>query len=131
MDVFAVGTDHAVWHRSWQGAGWSGWQSLGGLVDSPPEVVAWGPGRIDLFAVGTDHAMWHRWWSGGSWGGWESLGGVIDSPPSVVRRNITFKKGMHQPQPVPAPPHCDIWLGTRGCSRRAKFSNFRRVTWKQ
>jgi hypothetical protein len=84
MDVFAVGTDHAVWHRSWQGAGWGRWESLGGVVDSPPEVVAWGPGRIDLFAVGTDHAMWHRWWNGGSWGGWESLGGVLDSPPSVV-----------------------------------------------
>jgi hypothetical protein len=35
---------------------------------------------------------------------------------------------MHQPQPVPAPPHCAIWLATRGRSRRAKFTSFRRVT---
>ena len=27
----------------------------------------------------------------------------------------------------PAPPHADSWLGTRGCWRRTKLTNFRRV----
>jgi hypothetical protein len=65
-------------------ASWGGWESLGGLLISPPEAVSWGPNRLDVFAVGTDHALWHRWWDGSSWGGWESLGGILESPPEAV-----------------------------------------------
>ena len=84
MDVFAVGTDHAMWHRWWDGNAWGGWESLGGVLASPPSAVAWAPNRLDVFAVGTDHAMWHRWWDGNAWGGWESLGGVLTSRPRAV-----------------------------------------------
>ena len=63
---------------------WSGWNSLGGVVTSPPHAVAWGPNRLDIFAVGQDHAVWHEWWDGANWGGWESLGGVVTSPPHTV-----------------------------------------------
>ena len=37
---------------------------------------------------------------------------------------------MHHPHPVPAPPHIDSWLGTRGALCRVQFTSFRRVTWK-
>ena len=84
LDVFAQGTDHALWHRWWDGSSWGGWESLGGVLTSPPSVVSWGPNRLDLFALGQDHGLWHRWWDGSSWGGWESLGGVLTSPPSAV-----------------------------------------------
>jgi Common central domain of tyrosinase len=84
LDVFVVGTDHAMWHRWWDGAAWGGWESLGGILASPPEAVSWGPNRLDVFVVGTDHAMWHRWWDGAAWGGWESLGGVLTWPPRAV-----------------------------------------------
>ena len=63
---------------------WSGWESLGGIVSSPPMSVAWGPNRLDSFALGQDHALWHRWWDGTNWGGWESLGGILTSPPTAV-----------------------------------------------
>jgi hypothetical protein len=63
---------------------WSGWESRGGVVISPPVVVSWGPDRIDLFALGGDHALWHQAWDGASWSGWESRGGVLTSRPSVV-----------------------------------------------
>lgn len=84
LDIFALGTDSALYHRWWDGAAWGGWESLGGVIESPPEVVSWRPDRLDIFALGTDHALWHRWWDGASWGGWESLGGVLTSPPTAV-----------------------------------------------
>lgn len=38
-------------------AAWGGWESLGGILISPPQVVSWGPDRLDVFALGTDHAL--------------------------------------------------------------------------
>jgi len=84
LDAFAVGTDHAMWHRWWNGASWGGWESLGGVLTSLPNAVSWGPNRLDIFALGANHAMWHRWWDGSRWGGWESLGGILTSPPNAV-----------------------------------------------
>jgi hypothetical protein len=84
LDVFALGTDSALYHRWWNGSTWGGWESLGGTLASPPEVVSWGTNRLDVFALGTDHALWHRWWNGSAWGGWESLGGTLSSPVSAV-----------------------------------------------
>jgi len=65
-------------------AAWGAWESLGGVLESPPKVVAWGPNRLDIFAMGTDSALYHRWWDGANWGGWESLGGTLESPPKAV-----------------------------------------------
>jgi acylphosphatase len=81
MEVFARGTDKAVWHM-WQTApsnGWSGWASMGGWVD----IIKTGrnaDGRLELFARGSDAALWHIWQNsaGGSLSGWQSLGGWID-----------------------------------------------------
>jgi hypothetical protein len=84
LDIFAVGTDSALWHRWWDGNAWGGWESLGGVLQSPPSVAAWGPNRLDVFVVGTDSAMWHKWWDGNTWHDWESLGGILESPPTVV-----------------------------------------------
>ena len=79
-----LGTDSACWHKWWDGNAWGGWESLGGLLISPPTAVCWGPNRIDLFGVGEDSACWHKWWDGKEWGGWESLGGIIVSQPAAV-----------------------------------------------
>jgi hypothetical protein len=63
---------------------WGAWESLGGVLESPPQAVAWAPNRLDIVAVGIDNAVWHRWWDGGAWGGWESLGGSVISPPTIT-----------------------------------------------
>lgn len=84
LDIFALGTDQALYHRWWNGSAWGGWESLGGTLVSTPSVVCWGPNRIDIFGVGTNNALWHKWWDGAKWGGWESLGGILTSPPSAV-----------------------------------------------
>jgi hypothetical protein len=84
IDVFARGTDNAMYHRWWDGANWGGWENLGGVILSDPVAVSWGANRLDVFAEGTDGAVYHRWWDGANWGGWESLGGVITSNISAV-----------------------------------------------
>lgn len=82
LDVFARGTDNALYHRWWDGYGWRGWESLGGSITSDPSAVSWGNGRIDVFARGTDNALYHKFYAGG-WSGWESLGGALTSGPGV------------------------------------------------
>jgi acylphosphatase len=62
LEVFARGTDGAVWHI-WQtspGGGWSGWASLGGVVTSLCAVYQNADGRLEVFARGTDDAVWHN-----------------------------------------------------------------------
>ena len=60
------------------------WESLGGVISTRANAVAWGKNRIDAFARGMDSAMYHRWWDGSRWGGWENLGGVIMTEPVPV-----------------------------------------------
>ena len=43
-------------------ASWGGWESLGGMLTSPPDVAARAANRLDVFATGTDSALWHRGW---------------------------------------------------------------------
>src|SRR6266487_120479 len=84
LDLFALGQDHAIWHK-WGGQSfWEDWESLGGTFISSPSAVSWATNRLDVFVPGTDHAVWHKWWDGASWGGWESLGGSVFSVPTVV-----------------------------------------------
>ncbi|WP_228566887.1 C1 family peptidase [Nocardia sp. SYP-A9097] len=64
-------------------AGWSGWESLGGILTSKPSAVSWGPNRIDVVVRGADSATYHRWWDGANWGGWESLGGGLQGGPAI------------------------------------------------
>jgi len=81
MEVFARGTDKAVWHL-WQTApsnGWSSWASLGGWVDIIRSARN-ADGRLEVFARGSDKAVWHRWQTApnNGWSEWESLGGWVD-----------------------------------------------------
>jgi hypothetical protein len=54
----------------------------------PPEVVAWGPNRLDVFVIGTNSQLYHKWWNGSAWGpsltGYEAMGGVCTSQPRVT-----------------------------------------------
>jgi acylphosphatase len=87
LEVFGIGTDHALWH-DWQvkaGGTWSGWNSLGGVLTSDPTLGRNADGRLEAFVRGTDDALWHNWQTsaGGGWSGWASLGGAIISDPFV------------------------------------------------
>ena len=68
---------------------WSGWESRGGVLTSPPHAVSWGPGRLDIFARGADSAIWHKAWdAGGEWSDWESRGGGFSQRLSAVAWSI-------------------------------------------
>jgi Repeat of unknown function (DUF346) len=84
LDVFWRGSDGALWHKFFAGAGWSAAESLGGQITSDPAAVSWGPNRIDVFARGATGTLVHNWFDGG-WHAWESLGGQLapGSGPAV------------------------------------------------
>ena len=69
LDLFAVDVYGRLVHRWWTAtAGWSKWESLGGvnLVGSPA-ATAWAPGRLDVFVRtatgGLDHIYFQGRWS--------------------------------------------------------------------
>jgi hypothetical protein len=75
LDVFAKGTDGALWHTSSQGSGWSAWASLGGSPTSSPAATSRNTGGLTVFARDSDGAIWYRDYVAGSWGKWVSIGG--------------------------------------------------------
>jgi serine protease len=93
IDVFARASDNALWHKYYaRGRGWSGWEYLGGVLNSGPAVSSWAVGRLDVFALGTDDKLRHKWYvRGQGWlpkGLWENLGApsglTLASDPGVV-----------------------------------------------
>ncbi|WP_328522454.1 M43 family zinc metalloprotease [Kribbella sp. NBC_00359] len=92
LDAFVLGTDLAMYHKWWNGSAWgpsvAGYEYMGGVCMSAPEVASWAPNRLDAFVLGTDHALYHKWWDGANWGpsvtGYEYLGGVCMSPPRLA-----------------------------------------------
>lgn len=86
MDVFARGTDKAVWHKQQimqDSTGgeekWTEWGSLGGIVSTTPTVAKEEEGLVHVFARGVDRAIWARYQVRGAnstvtWTPWFSLG---------------------------------------------------------
>jgi hypothetical protein len=70
LDCFSKGPNNAVFYK-WSDftvehgipGSWSGWHSLGGVIDNEPAAVSWGPERIDCFVRGMNNHMYHKWWS--------------------------------------------------------------------
>lgn len=83
FDVFAVGSDHSLIHRIFDGT-WHDWEHLGGVLHFGVAVVHPAPGRFDVFSVDTDHHLVQKIYQGGAWSPWSDLGGVLSSAPGVV-----------------------------------------------
>ena len=68
LDVFGVAArllrPAQVVGRSGWGPSPTAWESLGGLLTSPPVYVSWGPDRLDGFVMGNDRGLWHQAWDG-------------------------------------------------------------------
>ena len=73
FDVFATGSDDALWHK-WYDGSWHSWESLGGNLGSGPAAVSWGRGRIDIVAKDRSTGFVDHLWYDNGWGTWESLG---------------------------------------------------------
>jgi hypothetical protein len=51
----------ALYHKSYTGSTWSGWENLGGkLTSSPAAATAPGSSRIDVFVRGGDNGLWQN-----------------------------------------------------------------------
>ena len=85
-DVFGRGTDGRLWHKSWNGTSWSGWEALGGQIapGTGPAAVSWGVGRLDVFVQGVDHGLYHKWHDAAGWHGFEPLLGTLTSSPAAA-----------------------------------------------
>jgi hypothetical protein len=91
LDVFAAGTDHAIYTAAWE-PGFTSWQGWWGLANgvAAPNTSVYGVSRsrdkLDVFAVGTDHGIYTAAWEPafGAWRGWWPInGGVAAAGTSV------------------------------------------------
>jgi hypothetical protein len=87
MHLFAVDTQGVLKHIRWDGSSWGQWESLDGVLMSPPTANSFVTSeRVWVYGLGTDFAIWRRVFDGTSWSGWSSLGGPFLSPPATVTR---------------------------------------------
>jgi len=92
LEVFVVGTNHALYHKFQTVAGsnsWSGFASLGGYVIGDPVVGQDADGRLEVFVIGSNHALYHNVETSASnsnsYSGFSLLGGFIVGDPAVAR----------------------------------------------
>jgi len=80
LDVFALGTGHAVWEFT------GTWHRVGGKSASAPAAVRLPSGATDLFIRGTDNALWMNVRAPGAaaWRGWHRIGGFLTSAPTAT-----------------------------------------------
>lgn len=84
-DVFGVGSDFAMYRKSFDGTSWdASWTNLGGQFISAPGALERPDRMIDVFAVGVDYALYHRFFLYSKAGEWERLGGTFSSTASAV-----------------------------------------------
>lgn len=89
IDVFARGSDNALWHIVFASGQWSAWESLGGQLASGPTAASSGAARIDVFARSTANQLLHLISSNGQWSQWQTIGtlppyALLTSDPSAV-----------------------------------------------
>jgi subtilisin family serine protease len=79
---FALGVDHGVWDQQFTSGAWSGWQPLGGYLNSNVATTTTSTG-VSIFSAGGNSALYYQQYNG-AWSGWLSLGGGINSNPTAV-----------------------------------------------
>ena len=84
IDLFWVGADRGLWHRSWDGALWSADESLGGEPRSRPAVVSWAANEMQVFVVARDGHVWNIYWDGAAWHHWVDMGGQFTADARVA-----------------------------------------------
>ena len=79
LDLFAKGTDGALWWKHWDGTTWSAGTSLGGYLTSDPAAVSRSAGKITVFVRGGSGSLWSKSTTdgGATWSGWNEIGGQL------------------------------------------------------
>lgn len=80
IDVFAVGGDHAVYHRDGQ----HGWRLIGddpalpSATGFPVRALALGPRQVEVFSLGVDQMLWQLTWDGSTSTRWQQRAATAD-----------------------------------------------------
>jgi hypothetical protein len=84
LNIWARGTDGAVYQRSWTGAAWADWSSIGGGTIGAPSSVSRTDNVINVYARGAADALYARSWLPSGWGEWFLLDATpIASSPAA------------------------------------------------
>ena len=86
-EIFAVGTDGALWHV-WEvslGGGWSPWATFGGSFVGTPTVAMNADGRLEVFATTEMGVLRHVWQvrPSADWSAWSDFPGTHKFSVSV------------------------------------------------
>jgi hypothetical protein len=119
LDVFARGTDDALYQRTFDNTISNQWlplrrAALGGPTDGTfqgdPAIATWGKGQLHVFVIGNDGAIWRAATDdgGNTWGAWESLGGSFVGGPAAISWQP------HCSSPNVDPPYCSHRLDVFG-----------------
>jgi probable HAF family extracellular repeat protein len=96
LEVFGLGTDHALWHnvQTTPGGSWGSWSSLGGSsLSGDPSVGTDADGRLEVFVVSSDNQLWNiAQMAPGSWPqtGLQNIASGVEGRPAVVRNSAGF-----------------------------------------
>lgn len=90
LDIFALGTDHALYYLNGNGSTWGQWQSLGGyLLYGHVAALPMSASQLEVYGIGSDGGLYRQvltyvlYWP--VWSGWQYLGGsLIQTAPTVV-----------------------------------------------
>jgi hypothetical protein len=114
IDVFASGTDAALWSRAYVN-GWYNWYSLGGNVQdgqhgrSGPTAISVIPGTLDIYAASwVDGLVYRQSYSGATgWLGWVALAaGNLGFPIAAATWTPFAPPPPPTPTATPRPPIC-------------------------
>jgi hypothetical protein len=86
--VFAADANSALSWRRWHAGSWTDWESLGGILMTPPIADCPPDGLPYVFTLGTDSGVWcgRPVADNQTWFDWESLGiGLLSLPATVAR----------------------------------------------
>jgi hypothetical protein len=84
LNIWARGTDGAVYQRSWNGSAWVDWFSIGGGIEGAPASVSRAENFINVYVRGGNRVLFARSWTASGWGDWFVLDPrPIDSAPGA------------------------------------------------
>jgi hypothetical protein len=85
LNIWARGTDGAVYQRSWNGSAWVDWFSVGGGIEGAPASVSRAENVIDIYVRGANRATYQMYWTPSGYSPWFLLDQTpIDSSPAAA-----------------------------------------------
>ena len=82
--VAALGSDHKIKLRHYDGSSWQDWASSNDVFDGVPSLSTWGQSKLHLAVRGADGRPYLRYYDGDAWQDWEQIGGEAAGNPKLI-----------------------------------------------